>query len=102
MSEVALLKNEDEDKEGRKEKMAVSKRKSAKHETHPNLKKHKRAVKPKDLDDESLVMTVPAAGKKLGLSRNGAYEAAKRGDIPTIKIGRLLKVPTVAFDRMLA
>ena len=29
-----------------------------------------------------------------GLSRNASYEAARRGDIPTIKIGRLYRVPT--------
>lgn len=39
---------------------------------------------------ERLVYTVPEAGRLLGLSRNGSYEAAKRGDIPTIRIGRLL------------
>jgi hypothetical protein len=50
---------------------------------------------------ERLVYDVPEAGAMLGLSRNGSYEAAKRGDIPTIKIGRLLKVPKVAFERML-
>jgi excisionase family DNA binding protein len=47
------------------------------------------------------VMTVPEAGEALGLSRNGAYEAAQRGDIPTIRIGRRLMVPLVAFDRLL-
>jgi hypothetical protein len=26
------------------------------------------------------------------------YAAAKRGDIPTIKIGRLLRVPVAAFE----
>ncbi|MGY4237309.1 hypothetical protein ACVIIW_006256 [Bradyrhizobium sp. USDA 4449] len=36
-----------------------------------------------------------------GLSRNGSYDAAKRGDIPTIKIGRLLKVPTAPLRRQL-
>jgi len=51
--------------------------------------------------DTSVVMTVPEAGRKLGLGRNAAYEAAARGDIPTIKIGKLLRVPKVAFDRML-
>ena len=50
---------------------------------------------------EKVTMTVPEAGEKLGLSRNGAYEAAARGEIPTLRIGRLLKVPKVAFDRML-
>jgi excisionase family DNA binding protein len=49
-----------------------------------------------------VVMSVPEAGKRLGLSRNGAYDAAARGEIPTIRIGRLLRVPIAAFDRMLA
>lgn len=44
---------------------------------------------------------VPEAGAKLGLSRHAAYEAAKRGEIPTIRFGKLLKVPKVAFDKML-
>jgi Helix-turn-helix domain len=49
-----------------------------------------------------LTISVPEAGKKyFGLSRNASYEAAARGEIPTIKIGRLLKVPVVALDRML-
>ena len=47
------------------------------------------------------VYDVPEAGALLGLTRNGAYAAAARGEIPTIKIGRLLKVPKAAFDRML-
>jgi hypothetical protein len=37
----------------------------------------------------------------LGLSRNGSYEAAKRGDIPTLRIGRLLMVPKAPFHRLL-
>jgi hypothetical protein len=36
-----------------------------------------------------------------GLSRNASYEAAKRGEIPTIKMGRLLKVPTMPLRRQL-
>jgi Helix-turn-helix domain len=53
-------------------------------------------------DETTLTMSVPAAGKKyFGLSRNGAYDAAKRGEIPTIKIGRLLRVPVRALERML-
>jgi excisionase family DNA binding protein len=47
------------------------------------------------------VMTVQEAGEKLGLSRGASYDAAARGEIPTIRIGRLLKVPKVAFERML-
>jgi excisionase family DNA binding protein len=52
-------------------------------------------------DDSRLVYEVPEAGKMLGLTRNGSYEAAKRGDIPTIRIGKLLRVPKEAFHKML-
>ena len=45
--------------------------------------------------------TVPEAGRLLGLGRNAAYDAAKRGDIPTLRIGRLLVVPKLPFHRML-
>lgn len=50
---------------------------------------------------ERKTITIPAAGQSLGISRNAAYEAARRGEIPTIRIGRLLLVPKVAFERML-
>jgi excisionase family DNA binding protein len=50
---------------------------------------------------ENLTYEVPEAGAMLGLTRNGAYEAAKRGDIPVIRIGKLLRVPKAAFHRML-
>jgi hypothetical protein len=40
-------------------------------------------------------LPVPVAGAVFfGLSRNGSYEAAKRGDLPTIRIGRKIFVPT--------
>jgi hypothetical protein len=53
-------------------------------------------------EETTITMSVPAAGKKyFGLSRNGAYDAAARGDIPTIRIGRLLRVPVRALERML-
>jgi len=37
----------------------------------------------------------------LGISRNGAYQAAKRGEIPVIRIGKRLLVPTAGIERML-
>ena len=52
--------------------------------------------------EEPLTISVPAAGKKYyGLSRNGSYDAAKRGDIPTINVGRLLRVPVRAMEKKL-
>jgi hypothetical protein len=50
----------------------------------------------------ALTLTVPEEGKLyFGLSRDGSYDAAARGDIPTIRIGRLLRVPVRALERML-
>jgi hypothetical protein len=47
-------------------------------------------------------ITVPEAGKEyFGLSRNASYAAAIRGEIPTIKIGKLLRVPVRALEEML-
>jgi excisionase family DNA binding protein len=46
-------------------------------------------------------MSVEEAGRRLGVSRNSAYEAAGRGEIPTIRIGRRMLVPLVAFERLL-
>ena len=51
--------------------------------------------------DKRLVYDVPEAGAMLGLNRNAAYTAAKRGDLPVIRIGKLLRVPKAAFDLML-
>jgi excisionase family DNA binding protein len=50
---------------------------------------------------ERQIYTVEEAGALLGLGRNSSYEAVKRGDIPSIRIGRRLVVPKPAFDRML-
>jgi hypothetical protein len=52
-------------------------------------------------DEGLLVYEVPEAGAMLGLNRNASYLAAKRGDIPTIKIGKLIRVPKAAFHAML-
>jgi hypothetical protein len=52
--------------------------------------------------DQPKTLTVPEAGRVyFDLGRNASYEAARRGDIPTIKIGRLLRVPVVALERLL-
>jgi hypothetical protein len=48
-----------------------------------------------------LTTTVPIAGRLLGLSRNKAYEAAARGEIPTLRFGKRIVVPTVPLRRML-
>lgn len=44
---------------------------------------------------------IPTAGKLLGISRNTSYIAAKRGEIPTIKLGGRILVPVPELLRML-
>lgn len=50
---------------------------------------------------QSHVMTVEETAQFLRISRNSVYEALRRGDIPSIRIGRRLIVPRVALERML-
>ncbi len=45
--------------------------------------------------------SVPLAGKALGLGRNASYEAARRGNIKTIRMGKLKRVPTAWLRREL-
>ena len=53
-------------------------------------------------ENEPLTLAVPEAGRRyLGLSRNSSYAAAERGEIPTIRVGRLLRVPVRAMERLL-
>ena len=53
-------------------------------------------------NNERLTMSVPEAGEKYyGLCRDASYAAAQRGDIPTIRVGRLLRVPVAAMERKL-
>jgi hypothetical protein len=53
-------------------------------------------------DDAPLTMSIPEAGKKYyGLGRTGSYDAAERGEIPVIRVGRLLRVPVRAMERIL-
>lgn len=46
-------------------------------------------------------VSVEVAGQILGLSRNSSYQAAGRGDIPVLRIGRRLLVPTAKLLELL-
>jgi hypothetical protein len=51
---------------------------------------------------ERKTMSVPDAGAVFfGLGRNAAYRAAKRGDIPTVRIGGRILVPVAQLERLL-
>lgn len=53
-------------------------------------------------EPQGMTMSVPEAGRLLGLSRNSAYDAARRGEIPVLRFGRKLRVPRVALERLLS
>ncbi len=59
------------------------------------------------MDDEirktlsGLTVPVPVAGRLLGVSRNVAYAGVKNGQIPSLKIGGSIRVPTAALRKML-
>ena len=46
-------------------------------------------------------ISIPEAAEVLGIGRSAAYEAARTGQIPTIKIGKRILVPVVALERLL-
>jgi hypothetical protein len=46
------------------------------------------------LKEKAVLPLWPETGQILGLCRAATYAAAQRGDIKTIRLGRLLKVPT--------
>lgn len=50
---------------------------------------------------ERLTYTVTEAAELLGISRTSAYECVRRGDIPSIALGRRLVVSRVALLRLL-
>lgn len=53
-------------------------------------------------NEKSLTISVPEAGRRLGIrSKDAAYAAAHAGMIPVIRIGRLLRVPVCRLDRLL-
>jgi hypothetical protein len=49
---------------------------------------------PKLLKENAVLPLWPEADQLLGLRRGATYAAARSGDIKTIKLGRLLEVPT--------
>jgi hypothetical protein len=54
------------------------------------------------LNSRALLPLWPETGRDiLGMSRGGTYDAAARGDIKTIRLGRLKRVPSAWLKAML-
>jgi hypothetical protein len=55
------------------------------------------------MTDEPKTLSVPEAGRRyFGLGRNASYGAAKRGEIPVIRVGSRLRAPVAALEKKLA
>ena len=54
------------------------------------------------MEPEPKTISVPKAGRVyLDIGRDASYAAAHRGDIPVIRIGKLMRVPVAAMERLL-
>ena len=53
-------------------------------------------------EEDHLTWSIPYAGSKVSLGKNASYAAARRGEIPTIRFGKKLRVPKAKFLKMLA
>lgn len=51
---------------------------------------------------ERAVLTVEETRAQLGLSRGLIYAAIRRGEIPSIRVGRRILIPRAALDQLLS
>jgi excisionase family DNA binding protein len=51
--------------------------------------------------EERWCLTVPEAARLLGISRNFAYQLARQGQLPVIKLGKRLLIPRVGLKKKL-
>jgi excisionase family DNA binding protein len=53
------------------------------------------------LSDRAEVLTIEEAAEVLRIGRSAAYEAARRGELPAVRIGRTVRVPRRALEALL-
>ena len=53
-------------------------------------------------NQERLCFSIPEAARMLGISRGLAYELARSGQIPVLRLGKRLLVPKAALERLLS
>jgi len=59
-----------------------------------------KALSPDELESRTII-TIKEMSTILGIGRNTAYEAVKKGEIPSVKVGRRILVPSKALDKWL-
>jgi len=53
------------------------------------------------MNDDQLLLTVSEAAKLLRIGRNLAYELVARGEIPSVRLGRVIRVPRSSLEQWL-
>lgn len=53
------------------------------------------------MDDHAALLSVPETAKLLRISRNLAYELVSQGEIPAIRLGRVIRVPRAGLEHWL-
>ena len=53
-------------------------------------------------NEDRLCLSIPETARMLGISRGLAYELARSGQIPVLRLGKRLLVPKVALERLLS
>lgn len=48
--------------------------------------------------DERLLLTVEEAARRLGIGRTLAWRLVRSGDLPSVRLGRLVRVPRGALQ----
>ena len=61
----------------------------------------RRALPRQAANGNRLCISVPEAAEMLGISRNFAYELAKRGELPIMQFGKRKLIPRAALEKML-
>ena len=52
--------------------------------------------------DGALLLKVPEVARLLRISRNLAYELVARGELPSVRLGRVIRVPRQALEAWIA
>ena len=50
------------------------------------------------MTDGPILLTVPETARLLRISRNLAYELVARGELPAVRLGRVIRIPRSELD----
>ena len=53
-------------------------------------------------DDEALLLTVAEAARLLRIGRGLCYDLVARGELPAVRLGRVIRVPRFALEQWIA